>query len=279
MTIRFLSSVAGYATGSIATLSAASEATYVSAGQAQYYTFPANPNTGGLRPSSRILAMGSIPTIIANSGTVATNGTVTLGTALQLTYPQAWLYLPASAVVGGAAGWYYAIMSSTTVGQVYTAYQATMTQPLALDPTKLTAAVGSNSAYTGVTTAVQMAAAVVPAGIMGTQGAVRMTGYWAHNSTAGAKVGGILFGGSTVLTSSQTTTLGINLEKTVHNRAANKQIIRVAVDNQIAQSVAPTLLSIDTTADVTASLTGSIAVATDTMVLESFLIELLHPSD
>lgn len=278
MTIRFLSSVAGYAIGSIATLSAASEATYVSAGQAQYYTFPANPNTGGLRPSSRILAMGSIPTIIANSGTVATNGTVTLGTALQLTYPQAWLYLPASAVVGGAAGWYYAIMSSTTVGQVYTAYQATMTQPLALDPTKLTAAVGSNSAYTGVTTAVQMAAAVVPAGIMGTQGAVRMTGYWAHNSTAGAKVGGILFGGSTVLTSSQTTTLGINLQKTVHNRAADKQIIRVAVDNQIAQSVAPTLLSIDTTADVTASLTGSIAVATDTMVLESFLIELLHPS-
>ena len=278
MTIRFLSSVAGYATGSIATLSAASEATYVSAGQAQYYTFPANPNTGGLRPSSRILAMGSIPTIIANSGTVATNGTVTLGTALQLTYPQAWLYLPAGAIVGGAAGWYYAIMSSTTVGQVYTAYQATMTQPLALDPTKLTAAVGSNSAYTGVTTAVQMAAAVVPAGIMGTQGAVRMTGYWAHNSTAGAKVGGILFGGSTVLTSSQTTTLGINLEKTVHNRAADKQIIRVAVDNQIAQSVAPTLLSIDTTADVTASLTGSIAVATDTMVLESFLIELLHPS-
>lgn len=279
MTIRMLASVAGYALGSIVSLSPVAEAAYVAAAQAQYYTFPAAPNTGGNPPASRILAMGAIPCIIANSGTVATNGTVTLGTALQLTYPQAWLYLPAGAVVGGSAGWYYVIMSSTTVGQVYTNYQATMTQPLALGAAAtLTAAVGSNSGYTGVTTTVQMAAAVIPAGLLGTNGAVRMTGYWAHNSTAGAKVAGILFGGSTVLTSSQTTTLGINLTKTVHNRAADKQLIRVAVDNQIAQSVAPTLLSIDTTAEVTASLTGSIAVATDTMVLESFLIELLLPN-
>jgi len=277
MSIRFTASVAGYALGSIADLAAADEARYVAAGQAQYYTFPANPNTGGNPPSARILAMSAIPCILANSGTVATNGTVTLGTALQLTYPQAWLYLPAGAVVGGSAGWYYTIFSSTTVGQVYTNYRASMTQPVALGAAgTLTAAVGSNSGYTGVTTTIQMAAAVIPAGLMGTTGAVRLTGYWAHNSSAGAKVAGILFGGSTVLTSSQTTTLGINLTKTVHNRAADKQLIRVAVDNQIAQSVAPTLLSVDTTAEVTASLTGSVAVATDTMVLESFLIELLQ---
>lgn len=277
MTIRMLASVAGYALGSIVSLAAADEARYVAAGQAQYYTFPANPNTGGNPPSARILAMGAIPCVLANSGTVATNGTVTLGTALQLTYPQAWLYLPAGAVVGGSAGWYYTIFSSTTVGQVYTNYRASMTQPVALGAAgTLTAAVGSNSGYTGVTTTIQMAAAVIPAGLMGATGAVCLTGYWAHNSSAGAKVAGILFGGSTVLTSSQTTTLGINLTKTVHNRSASSQLIRVAVDNQIAQSVAPTLLSVDTTAEVTASLTGSVAVATDTMVLESFLIELLQ---
>lgn len=277
MTIRMIDSVEGYALGSIVSLAAADEARLVAAGDAQYYTFPDNPDTGGNAPSPRILAMSAIPCVLANSGTVATSGTVTLGTALQLTYPQAWLYLPAGAVVGGSAGWYYTIFSSTTVGQVYTAYRASMTQPLALGAAAtLTAAVGSNSGYTGVTTTIQMAAAVIPAGLMGTNGAVRLTGYWAHNSSAGAKVAGILFGGSTVLTSSQTTTLGINLTKTVHNRAADKQLIRVAVDNQIAQSVAPTLLSIDTTAEVTASLTGSVAVATDTMVLESFLIELLQ---
>lgn len=279
MTIRMLASVAGYALGSIVSLSPVAEATYVAAGQAQYYSFPKNPDTGGNVPGRRILAMGGIPTIIANSGTVATNGTITLGTALQLTYPQCWLYLPAGAIVGGSAGWYYAIMSSTTVGVVYTNYQATMTQPLALGAAAtLTVATGSNSGYTGVTTEVTMAAAVIPAGLLGTTGAVIAEGYWAHNSSAGAKVAKVAFGGSTVLSVSDTTTLGIDIRKKIQNRAAASQIIRVAVDTGAAQSVAPSLLSIDTAAEVTVALTGSIAVATDTMVLENFLIELLLPN-
>lgn len=279
MTIRMLASVAGYALGSIVSLSPVAEAAYVANAQAQYYTFPANPNAGGNPPSRRILAMGGIPTIIANTGTVATNGTITLGTALQLIYPQCWLYLPAGAVVGGLAGWYYAIMSSTTVGVVYTNFQATMSQPLALGAAAtLTVAVGSNSAYTGVTTEVTMASAVIPAGLLGTVGAVIAEGNWAHNSSAGAKVAKIAFGGSTVLSVSDTTTLGIDIRKKIQNRAAASQVIRVAVDTGAAQSVAPTLLSIDTAAEVTVALTGSIAVATDTMVLENFLIELLLPN-
>lgn len=279
MTIRMLASVAGYALGSIVSLAAADEARYVAASQAQYYTFPAIPETGGEPPSRRILAMGGIPTIIANSGTVATGGTITLGTALQLTYPQCWLYLPAGAIVGGSAGWYYAIMSSTTVGVVYTNYQATMTQPLALGvAATLTVATGSNSGYTGVTTEVTMAAAVIPAGLLGTTGRVVAEGNWAHNSSAGAKVAKVAFGGSTVLSVSDTTTLGIDIRKTIQNRSASSQIIRVAVDTGAAQSVAPTLLAIDTSAEVTVALTGSIATATDTMVLENFLIEVLLPN-
>lgn len=279
MTIRMLASVAGYALGSIVSLSPVAEAAYVAAAQAQYYTFPAIPETGGEPPSRRILAMGGIPTIIANTGTITAGGVITMGTALQLTYPQCWLYLPAGTVVGGSAGWYYAIMSSTTVGQVYTNYQATMTQPLALGAAAtLTAAVGSGGAYTGVTTEVTMAAAVIPAGLLGTTGRVIAEGNWAHNSSAGAKVAKIAFGGSTVLSVSDTTTLGIDIRKTIQNRSASSQIIRVAVDTGAAQSVAPTLLSIDTSAEVTVALTGSIAVATDTMVLENFLIEVLLPN-
>ena len=279
MTIRMLASVAGYALGSIVSLSPVAEAAYVAAAQAQYYTFPAAPKTGGNPPSRRILAMGGIPAIIANSGTVATNGTITLGTALQLTYPQCWLYLPAGAIVGGLAGWYYAIMSSTTVGVVYTNFQATMTQPLALGAAaSLTVATGSNSGYTGVTTAVQMAAAVVPAGVMGATGAVIAEGNFSHNSTAGNKTEAITFGGQTVLSVVSTTTLGLDIRKRIQNRATNSQIIRVAVDTGAAQSVAPSLLAIDTTAEVTVAFTGQLAVATDTLVLENFLIELVQPN-
>lgn len=279
MTIRMLASIAGYALGSIVSLKPVDEAAYVAAAQAQYYTFPSNPNAGGNPPSRRILAMGGIPAIIANTGTITAGGVITMGTALQLTYPQCWLYLPAGTMVGGLAGWYYAIMSSTTVGQVYTAYQAIMTQPLALGAAAtLTAAVGSGGAYTGVITEVQMAAAVIPAGLLGATGAVIAEGNWSHNSTAGAKVAKVAFGGSTVLSVSNTTTLGIDIRKRVQNRAAASQIVRVAVDTGAAQSVAPSLLSIDTAAEVTVALSGSIAVATDTMVLENFLIELLLPN-
>lgn len=277
MTVRFLASVAGYALGSIASLAAADEARYVAAAQAQYYTFPDKPDTGGEPPSRRVLMMGGIPTIIANSGTVTSGGAITLGTALQLTYPQCWLYLPAGAIVGGSAGWYYAVMSSTTVGTVYTNYQATMTQPLVPSGT-LTAAVGSGSGYTGVTTEVQMAGAVIPGGLLGANGAVIAEANWAHNNSAGAKVAKVAFGGSTVFSASSTTTLGIDIRKRVQNRAANSQIIRVAVDTGAAQAVAPSLLSIDTTADVTVGLMGSIATATDTLVLENYLIEVLLPN-
>jgi len=68
---------------------------------------------------------------VAPSGTVAasaTLGNVTLGTALDAVYgptnnncPGIWLYLPATALAApyNVAGWYWCVMSSTTVGTVY----------------------------------------------------------------------------------------------------------------------------------------------------------------
>lgn len=76
---------------------------------------------------------------VAPSGTVAVDGAITLGTALPATFSGGlWLYLPAGAIVSGAAAWYWADMSSTTVGVVRGSQGGT-------------ALVGSASAYTGVT--------------------------------------------------------------------------------------------------------------------------------
>lgn len=76
---------------------------------------------------------------VAPSGTVAVDGTITLGTALPATFSGGlWLYLPAGAIVSGAAAWYWADMSSTTVGVVRGSQGGA-------------ALVGSASAYTGVT--------------------------------------------------------------------------------------------------------------------------------
>lgn len=78
---------------------------------------------------------------VAPSGTVAADGTITLGTALPAAFVQIALYLPAGAIAGGSAGFYAVEMSSTTVGVVKDRFGGT-------------ALTGSGSAYTGVTTEV-----------------------------------------------------------------------------------------------------------------------------
>ena len=273
MTIRFTSAVAGFAAGAIATLGPVAELAYIAAGQATPSTNPVGGAGAGVPPVPRVMAQSGIPCILGPNGTIATNGTITFGTALPLIYPRAWVYFPAGAVVGGLVGWYYVIMSSTTVGVVYTAYQATMTLPFAMLPAaQMTVAVGSNSAYTQSTSSVTMASVSVPSNTMGENGELSFDGLFSYNNSAGAKVAGCSFGGSTVLTVSGTTTLSVNITKSVQNRATNQQVIRVSVDAGTSSSVAPTLLAIDTTADVTAAFTGSIAVATDYLVLENFNI-------
>lgn len=281
MTIRVISTasslVAGYALGSlITTFTPAAEAAAIAAGAAVYDSPTVQSPTGAIAPAARILGQTGIPCVIANTGTVATNGTITLGTALPLIYPKAWLYLPAGAVVGGAAGWYYAVMSSTTVGQVYTPFVATMTQPYVPPAYALVAAVGSNSSYTGATGAdIQMGGATVPAGLMGTTGSLRYHGLFGHNSTAGNKIEKIKFDTGVVVSSTATTTTGLTVSKKVHNRSAASQVIQASLETGAVVSVAPTLLSVDTTADVVASFTGQLAVATDVCVLECWSIELL----
>lgn len=76
---------------------------------------------------------------VAPSGTVAADGTVTLGTALPAILASGvWLYFPAGAFATAPAGWYWVTMISTTAGTVYASQGGA---PV----------VGSASAYTGVT--------------------------------------------------------------------------------------------------------------------------------
>lgn len=276
MTIRFTTSTAGYAAGvPVTTFTAAQEAAYVAAGVAVYASSKLQDGNAAVPAVRRVLEQSGVPAIIVPNGTIATSGVVTLGTALPLIYPAAWCYFPAGAVVGGLVGWYYVAFSSTTVGQVYTNFIATLSGQIALPASALTAAVGSNGAYTQATTAVTMSAAVVPANTMGAGGAVHYNALFSYNNTAGAKTAGVSFGGSSVFTSANTTTVAVNVSKRVQNRATNQQVIQAAVESGTASATAPTLLAIDTTADVTCAFTGQIAVATDYLVLESSVIEVI----
>jgi len=238
-----------------------------------------NPASSIVAKSTFVVAKTAVPVILVPNGTVATAGVITLGTALPLIYTAAWVRLPAGAVVGGLAGLYYVVFSSTTVGQVYTNFADPATAFAPAIPTgTLVAAVGSNAAYTQATTEVTLANVTVVANSVGENGAVQLTVLQSNNGTAGAKTVGAKFGGSAFMASAVTTSLASETQKRVVNRGVvNSQLVHANGVFGAVSTVAPTQLAINTAADVALAITGTLAVATDALVIESFVVE-VQPS-
>jgi hypothetical protein len=161
--------------------------------------------------------------ITAPTGTMANNGAVTLGTALDRTYSEGcWMWFPAGAVATGvpaAAAWLWVVMSSTTVGTVFNSTYTTG------NPTAGTAtayATTGPGAFTGDTTEHGVTIPIA-AGLMGANGVVTAGVQYRHNSTAGTKTGRIRFSGSagTILVSNApTASTGLRLRAEIGNSGA-----------------------------------------------------------
>jgi len=232
----------------------------------------------------RILSESVIPVIVANTGTIATSGTVTLGTALPTTYAAAFVYFPASAVSGDSTGGlYYVVFSSTTVGVVYAGKYgvANGVGSVAFTPVipsgTLTAVTGSNSSFTGSTTETTLINVSLPAGSLGNNGQVVVTSNWACNNSAGAKTGTVYLGGTAVGTaSSYTTSTGGSSMNSIRNRGAlNAQISQIIGGVSTSSSV---YTAIDTSVSKAITITGDTATATDHIILEGFTIK-MYPKD
>ena len=232
----------------------------------------------------RILAASGTPVMVANSGTIATNGTVTLGTALPTTYAGgAFCYFPASAVSGDSTGGiYYVVFSSTTVGVVYAGKYgvANGVGAVAFTPAvptgTLTAVTGSNASFTGSTTETTLINVTVPAGSIGDNGQVIVITNWATNNSAGAKTGTTYLGGSAVGSAgSYTTSTGGAITNSIRNRGVLTAQSSQAIGGVVAGSV---YTAINTAASTSITITGDLATATDNVILEGFTIE-LFPQD
>jgi hypothetical protein len=225
----------------------------------------------------RNLLVVGIPYIKAPSGTIATNGVVTLGTALPTTYDMgAWVYFPAGAVVSGLAGLYWVVFSSTTVGQVYTNFidSSVPFNPTTRPSGTLTTAVGSNAAFTGVTGAVNMIHFDVPAGTINDNSQLVINEEFSYNLTAGSKQAGRFVGASTLAISTRTSAGG-------HESATSRLRFRGVKNNafyysssehNFAAATAYTRVTADHTNTITYRWTLNTAVATDHMVIEALSI-------
>lgn len=208
------------------------------------------------------LAQGAVPYGIANSGTIATNGTYTAGTAYSTTYAGVWLYFPITAFATLPAGFYWCVASSTTVFQVYTS------------DTSGVLVVGSNSAFTGDTTQRTAVSVTIPGGAIGANGSIRHHAGHTINNTAGNKVTSTFFGSTSIFTATGTTNTNMGYEAitTNKNNQSSQRTSNLGVTGATAQG---SFSTIDTSVDSALSFRLQLAVATDVLVLENWLVEVL----
>lgn len=229
-----------------------------------------------IRNAHYILAQSAVPVCLAPNGTVATNGAITLVTALPTTYSGGiWLRLPAGAVSGGSAGLYWAVMSSTTQGQVYTNFVDPASAFTPYIPGTLAAAVGSNSAYTQSTAIITMVNVTIPGGAMGPNGAYRLT--WKFNgSGAGSKAQRAKFGDQTPWNPFSVTTSPASGIHSLQNRGSvNRQYSSNGSSGDSGSAGTGVYIALDTSIDQTLALTTQLTTATDAGITEGFMLEIL----
>lgn len=234
------------------------------------HTGPVEPVTGAPRGLPLTIAQTGLAMIMSPTGSMADNGAVTLGTALDQTYANCYLYLPANAIyTGSAAGAYYCVMSSTTAGTVYNNLYVSGVPTIPAAPVAF--ATTGPGAYTGVTTSQELLSIAVPGNSLGKNGILEIEHYWNCPNNANAKTVAVQYGGVTVMGTSLASGLGGQFLEEVRNLGAtNSQIAR----NQSstygpAGANSPLYRTVDTTAAQNVSFKMQLAVATDYAVLRA----------
>ena len=125
----------------------------------------------------------------APTGTINTgsSGNITFGTAANRAYTEGlYVYLPSIATTPAiTAGWYWCVMSSTTVGTLYAS--------------KGGAAINftAGASYTGVTSSVDLPAQTLKGGVMGSYRRLRITGIISLTNNANSKITTLKLGSAT----------------------------------------------------------------------------------
>lgn len=226
----------------------------------------------------------NVPVGTAPSGSIGSNGALTLGTALVGStvsgyYDRGiWLYYPANAITGSnGAGFYWTVFTSTTLGTVFNnTYTAGSNSGIGSWKIPTTSAfVGTTgAAYTGVTTAVITHALSIPANSLGINGQIKTSVVHRNNGTAGAKAVATSLGGQSIGYSTSQTTNTLNSDiSLIYNQGSADRQYSLSQDSNHSTST-PQARSVDTTQVQILSLAQTLAVATDWSVIEQFMIKL-----
>lgn len=210
--------------------------------------------------------------ILPSSGTIGNNGALSAITALPQTYSGGcYMYFPVNAIAAGvAAGLYYVVMSSTTAGTIY---NNTYTIGNATIPTTLVPFVTTGSgAYTQSTAAQMLLTIPVPGGAMGVNGLLQIETLLSNIGNTNAKTMTMTFGGTNIQSVAQATAANVGSEwrTVVQNRGAqNVQVFGPPGNVGFGVTATPnSVAAIDTSATQNIVVSGTLAVATDWIILE-----------
>lgn len=178
--------------------------------------------------------LGGVPFGVAPTGSVATNGALTLGTALNQIYTGGiYLFLPSGAAfAGSAAGFYWCVMTSTTVGTIFNNVLGNGIPSVPATATPIVAA--GPGAYTGSTSAQTVTIPLNP-NVLGAAGYARILAMFGTNNTANNKTTTIAVGGTNVFTLTQASQVGVTALTHVFNQASQAvQTVSVNAANPFA---------------------------------------------
>lgn len=133
------------------------------------------------------------------------------------------------------------------------------------------------ASLTGTAAETTLASITIPGGLMGPNGAVRITTIWSYTNSANNKFARVKFGGSLYIGATLTTTAQFHHLIYIANRGVTNSQIG-AGNNTIpygSGTAALPISSIDTSQDQVITLTGQLANTGETITLEAYSIEVL----
>jgi hypothetical protein len=239
------------------------------------------PFTGStLLTTSALFAQSAIPFILAPTGTVTGFGLLTLGTALPTTYANAFVFLPAGALFAGSApGWYFCQFTSATVGQLYLNTSNPPGVP-ALPTILQPITIGGPGAFTGATGGISGVSLYLPGGTLGPNGGFRLSTLFSVPGNTDTKTLSASLGGTTIWAAALAvgTNLCLAAIATLQCRGTQNSATVVSTSEAAGIGVGttyPQYLTVNFQLPVNFFYTFNTATATDYIVLESWLIEIL----
>ena len=163
----------------------------------------------------------------------------------------------------------------TDIGENGSLWRGDGTKWVRLNPIKIFS-LSAPFSMTGSTSVVTLATITIPAGLLGANGKLKIYPLWSTTNNANVKTLRLNIGGavcSTMASQSVPNNSGLLIIRNINSESVQKcSSGLVAGIGASAGSIAST--TIDTTAATTITITGQLAVGTDTLTLEDLFVEL-----